>query len=81
MTDHANDPFCRPAPEHYPYDWLCTVTAEDRVNLVRGMDERDCERVIALPGVQRTVLRAAEARLKRLRKGHALVPSPKERRV
>lgn len=69
--DPANDPFCRPAPEHYPYDWLCTVTAEDRVKLVREMDERDCERVIALPGVQRTVLKASQARLNKLRKARA----------
>lgn len=81
MIDHANDPFCRPAPAHYPYDWLCTVTAEDRVKLVRDMDERDCERVIAQPGVQRTVLKVAEARLKKLRKGRAPVPSPEGRRV
>lgn len=70
--DDANDPFCRRAPAHYPgIDWLCTIAADERIELVRGMDERDLERVIAMPGVQSTVLRAAEARLKRLRKGRA----------
>lgn len=82
MSDPANDPFCRRAPAHYyGMDWLCTLTAEDRVQQVRGMDECDCERVIALPGVQRTVLKAAEARLKKLRKGRASVPSPEGSRV
>lgn len=72
MTSHANDPFCRSAPAHYPgIDWLCTVTAEDRVKLVRDMAEHDCERVIAQPGMQRTVLQAAQARLKKLRKARA----------
>lgn len=70
--NYADNPFCRPAPLHYrAVDWLCTVTAEDRVKLVRDMDERDCERVIAQPGVQRTVLQAAQARLKKLRKARA----------
>lgn len=72
MSHPDNNPFCRPAPAHYTgMDWLCTVSADERVRLVRDMTERDIERVIALPGVQRTVLNAAQARLKKLRKGRA----------
>lgn len=71
MIDPANDPFCRPAPPHYPYEWLCTVTAEDRVKLVRDMDRRELERVFLLPNVQRTVLKAAQARHKKLMKADA----------
>lgn len=72
MTDHANNPFCRPAPPHYMgMDWLCTVTVDDRLAQVREMNERDLERVIALPGVQVTVRDIAEARLKKLRKARA----------
>lgn len=72
MSGHENNPFCRPAPAHYMgMDWLCTVSADERVKLVRDMAERDLERVIALPGVQRTVLNAAQARLKKLRRARA----------
>lgn len=72
--DPANNPFCRradPATYGNRFEWLCTVAADERVRRVRDMDERDLELVIALPDVQRTVLKAAEARLKKLRRARA----------
>lgn len=68
MTDHANDPFCRPAPAHWDTKWLCVTTADDRVREVEGMDKLELERVFLLPRVQRVVLKAAQARHKKLMK-------------
>lgn len=70
--DHANNPFCRRAdPAIYGgrLDWLCTITAEDRIRLVREMDAATLRRALAVPDLQSTVRRAIESRLKRLAKG------------
>lgn len=68
MTASANNPFCRPAPAHWDIESLCVINADDRVQEVRRMNKQELERVFALPGVQRIVLKAAQARHKKLMK-------------
>jgi len=46
--------------------YYCCV--EDRLSAIKTMDEQRLDAVLALEGVQKTVRKAAEARLKRLRK-------------
>lgn len=62
-------PFQRPAPARFgiPYTEACGV--EDRLDLVRKMSVEDLEKVVAIgSSIQRTVLLAAERRLRKLRK-------------
>lgn len=61
-------PFQRPAPVGWgiPYVEACSV--DDRMDLVRRMGVDDLERVVAIGwAIQRTVLLAAERRLRKLR--------------
>lgn len=63
-------PFQRPCPPVWgvPYVEVCGV--QDRLDLVRKMSVEDLEKVVAIGHfIQRTVLLAAERRLRRLRKG------------
>lgn len=74
--DHANDPFCRRAdPAIYGdrLEWLCTVTADERIKRVREMDIPNLRRVMAIPDLQATVRRAAESRLRALTKPSGVV--------
>lgn len=62
-------PFRRPAPRGWGIDYIEVCGCEDRVRLVRTMSAEDLEHVVANGwAIQRTVLRAAEARLRRLRR-------------
>lgn len=65
-------PFRRPCPPHWgvPYTEDCSV--DDRLHRVRTMSVAELERVVAIGWcIQKTVLLAAERRLRKLRKGAA----------
>lgn len=45
---------------------VSAVTADDRVSRVARMGAVDCQRVLELPGVQKTVVAAARRRLREI---------------
>lgn len=60
------NPWLRPAPDYYPVDVVMDVTVEDRIRTLRGFDAAKLREVIAYPGTQKTVKKAAERRLRGL---------------
>ena len=62
-------PFRRPAPARWNVPYLEVCGVSDRLELVRTMSVKDLERVVAIGwAIQRTVLLAAERRLRKLRR-------------
>ncbi len=62
------NPWLRQAPDYYPVDVIQNVTVEDRIVELRGFDAIKLRDVIAWPGTQKTVVKAAVRRLKTLKK-------------
>lgn len=62
-------PFQKPAPIGWNIPYIEACGVDDRLDLVRTMSVKDLERVVAIGWcIQRTVLLAAERRLRKLRK-------------
>ncbi len=60
------NPWLKPAPDYYPVDFIQSCSVEDRIAELRNFDiEKLCD-VIAYPGTQKTVKKAAERRLRGL---------------
>mgnify|MGYP001083304873 CR=1 FL=1 len=68
--DLSTNPFCRPC-DYTPSGYSCSMTADDRVFAIKTFDARELRQVLALDDLQRTVRRAAEARLRKLMKERA----------
>jgi hypothetical protein len=65
------NPWLRPAPDYYyPVEEIEPVSAQDRLEELKGFDKRKITEIIAWPGTQRTVKLAAERRLKKLLRRH-----------
>ena len=65
------NPFEGPAPPGWAISTIQICTADARLAMVRAADARDTawlEQVLAWPGTQLTVQRAAQKRLARIRK-------------
>lgn len=69
VTSDLFSPFRRPAPKGWNIPYVEVCSAQERIEMVRTMGVADLEKVIAL-GIylQSTVRKAAEARLRNLRR-------------
>lgn len=63
-------PFRRPCPPSWGVPYVEDCSVDDRLHRVRTMSAEDLEKVVAIGWcIQKTVLLAAERRLRKLRKG------------
>lgn len=75
-NDWRKNPFCRPWPSDWPrfapdIDHLETALVEDRLRMVQKFSADECRRALQLLGLQTTVRKAVERRLRRLEKANA----------
>lgn len=66
MTNATYNPFFAGETNGNKYYYQ---SAEDRIKRVRHFDQKQCLAVMALPGIQKTVIQATERRLRQLKKG------------
>lgn len=69
VTSDLFSPFRRPAPKGLGIPYVEVCSAEERIDLVKTMSVADLEKILALGTyLQSTVRKAAESRLRRLRR-------------
>ena len=49
--------------------WIGAITADDRIAMVQDFSAAQCEQALTVPGLQKTVIRALRARMRRLTRG------------
>lgn len=66
MTKPTNNPFFSGESNGHKY---YAVSSADRIFRVRHFDRKQCLAALALPGLQKTVSRAVERRLRQIERG------------
>lgn len=62
------NPWLKKAPEYWGDMWIQAITVDDRLKELKEFGINKLKQVIRYPGTQKTVRKAAERRLKALKK-------------